>query len=189
MSAGYELDPVETITVGAVGEPGARTFYLQARRGDVVVSLLMEKGQVAALAQQLDELLGRLEEEAPSDPTAVDEEAPALSEPVTHEFRVGAMALGYDEDRDLILLQCEEIGSESEEEAEEEAAENILEDAPQGVAARFWGRRTQMQALARRGHEIVAAGRPTCRMCGGPIDPEGHFCPASNGHKKTDGFG
>ena len=49
---------------------------------------------------------------------------------------------------------------------------------------RFWVTPAQIRAFGIRGQELVAAGRPTCAMCGQPIDPEGHFCPRRNGHKK-----
>jgi uncharacterized repeat protein (TIGR03847 family) len=176
-----ELDPVERVTAAAVGEPGNRSFYLQARKDDLVVSLLLEKQQVALLATHIDDLLARVgvpEEGAGPDPDALD-----LEEPVSPEFRIGRIGLGYDDDRDLVLLQCDEFEPEDETEEGEEAAEIVGREDLGRV--RMWATREQMHALARRGEREVAGGRPVCSMCGQPIDPAGHFCPRSNGHREV----
>jgi uncharacterized repeat protein (TIGR03847 family) len=175
MSTQIELDPVTRITTGAVGEPGGRTFYLQARKDDVVVSLLMEKQQVALLTMHIDQLLERVG--APSQ----EMEPLDLEEPIESTFRIGRIGLGYDEDRQLVLVQCEEFVPEEDEMGEDFVARD---DEPGRV--RLWATREQMQALARRGEQEVAAGRPICPMCGDPMDPEGHFCPRSNGHREID---
>lgn len=165
-----ELDAVDRITVGAVGEPGHRTFYLQARQGDLMVTVIVEKQQVELLSASVVDILTRLGKEVEESP-----ELPMdLEEPLIPEWRVGRLALGYAEDRDMVLLEAEELLPEDEEE-EAEAAQ-----------VRFWATREQMLALARHGAEVCAAGRPTCELCGGPIDPEGHLCPALNGHGELD---
>jgi len=175
VSEPIELDPVTRITAAATGEPGQRTFYLQARDDETVVSLLLEKQQVAMLSLHVDELLDRIGG-APTetDPSVPDPSSLDLEEPVVPAFRVGQIGLGYDEARDLVLLQCEEYVPEDEE------AEPVLADPGR---VRLWATRAQVYALARRGEREVAGGRPTCRMCGEPIEPEGHFCPRSNGHR------
>jgi uncharacterized repeat protein (TIGR03847 family) len=175
MTDSIELDPVSRITAASQGEPGSRTFYLQARNDDTVISLLLEKQQVAMLSLHVDELLdriGRMPSE--DDPAVPDPESLDLEEPVLPSFRVGQIGLGYDEARDLVLVQCEEYVSE------EEGAEEVVADPGQ---VRLWATRAQVYALARRGEREVASGRPVCRMCGEPLDPEGHFCPRSNGHR------
>lgn len=177
MSARIELDPVGRITAASIGEPGQRAFYLQARKDDVLVSLLLEKQQVALLSMHVDELLERVgapdaEGEGVPDPGALD-----LEEPVTPEFRVGQIGLGYDEARDLVLVQCDEYVP-----TEEEGAEQVPTEEPGRV--RLWATRAQMLALARRGETEVASGRPVCPMCGESMDPDGHFCIRSNGHRK-----
>lgn len=174
MSSSIELDPVTRITAASVGEPGSRAFYLQARKEDVLVSLLIEKQQVALLAMHADQLLERIGAPASDDPSVPDPDALDLEEPVVPEFRIGQIGLGYDDARDLVLLQCEEYVPE--EESEDRG------DEPGRV--RLWTTRAQLYALARRGEREVASGRPTCRMCGEPIEPEGHFCPRSNGHRQ-----
>lgn len=172
MSEPIELDPVARIVAASVGEPGARTFYLQARKGDVVVSLLLEKQQVAMLSMHIDELLERVGSPEAADP---DPDALALEEPITPVFRVGQIGLGYDEGRDMVLLQCDEYVSEDDDEPS---------DDPGRV--RLWATRAQALALARRGEQEVASGRPICSMCGEAMEPGGHFCIRSNGHRKVD---
>jgi len=176
-----ELDPVERVTTAAVGEPGRRSFYLQARKDDVLVSLLLEKQQVALLASHIDDLLERVgvpEGGAGPDPNALD-----LEEPITPEFRIGRIGLGYDDDRDLVLVQCDEFEPEDETEEGADAGEVVERDDLGRV--RLWATREQMHALARRGEREVAGGRPVCSMCGQAIDPGGHFCPRSNGHREV----
>jgi uncharacterized repeat protein (TIGR03847 family) len=170
-----ELDPVDRVTAAAVGEPGARTFYLQARKDDVVVSMILEKQQVALLSAHIDELLERVgvPDGGEPDPSSLD-----LEEPVVAQFRIGRIGLGYDEDRDLVLLQCDEFVPEPDEDEEP-----MFEADPSQV--RLWATRGQIAALARRGEREVEGGRPICSMCGQPIEADGHFCPRSNGHSEV----
>lgn len=168
-----ELDPVDRVTAAAVGEPGQRSFYLQARKGDVLVSLLLEKQQVALLAAHIEELLERVGE--PEAGTEPDPDALDLEEPLVPEFRIGRIGLGFDQDRDLVLVQCDEFVAEAEEGEEEPTSEDA-------GRVRLWATRGQMASLARRGEQEVEAGRPVCSMCGQSMDPDGHFCPRSNGH-------
>jgi uncharacterized repeat protein (TIGR03847 family) len=179
MTTRIELDPVARVTAAAVGEPGQRTFYLQARSDDVLVSLLLEKQQVALLAAHIDELLERVgaPDTVDPDPSVLD-----LEEPVLPSFRVGRIGIGYDEGRDLVLLQCDEFVPEPPEDEEDEPVEIAEEDLGQ---VRLWVTRAQAHALARRGENEVAGGRPLCPMCGEAMDPEGHFCPRSNGHREV----
>jgi uncharacterized repeat protein (TIGR03847 family) len=164
-----ELDPVDRITVGAVGEPGERTFFLQARRGTDVVTIVVEKQQVQLLAATVVDMLSRLGADVS---TEVETGEMELEQPLVPEWRAGRIAVGYEEDRDLFMLEAEE--AEDEEEEEEEESELAGQ-------ARFWATRDQMLALARHGIAVAAAGRPTCEFCGNPMDPEGHVCPAMNG--------
>lgn len=164
-----ELERVDRITADAIGEPGHRTFYLQARAGERLVSVLVEKEQVQLLAASVLEVLSRLDLETATG-TVGDL---SLEEPVEPEFRAGRLSIGYDEERDLILLEIEELTAEEEEGEEAEPA-----------TLRLWATREQMLALSSHGADIAARGRPKCELCGNPIDPEGHACPATNGHKK-----
>jgi uncharacterized repeat protein (TIGR03847 family) len=172
-----ELDPVDRITAGAIGEPGQRVFYIQGRQGDRLVTVLVEKQQVELLSASLVEVLARAGKETGEGPV---EEEMSLEEPVVPEWRAGRLSIGYDEDRDLILLEAEEYVPEDEDaEAEEER--------PVGDPGRvrFWASREQALALARHSAAVCAAGRPRCELCGNPIDPEGHICPALNGHREV----
>lgn len=169
-----ELDPVDRITVGAVGEPGERTFFLQARRGTDLVTIVVEKQQVQLLAATLVDMLSRLGDDVS---TEVETGEMELEQPLVPEWRAGRIAVGYEEDRDLFMLEAEEAEDEDEEEKEE----------PELVGqARFWATRDQMLALARHGIIVAAAGRPTCEFCGNPMDPEGHVCPAMNGQGRLE---
>lgn len=177
-----ELDRVDRITAGAVGEPGERTFYLQARQGPSLVTFLVEKQQVELLAASVIEILDRVgrETEAEPEPEASKMELETPLEPL---WRVGRLAIGYEEDRDLILLQLDELieGEEGEEE-EEEPEEVDEDDEPRGARVRMWATPEQMLALARHAIEVASRGRPRCEFCGNPMDPDGHTCPAMNGH-------
>ena len=171
----FDLNPISHITAGAVGEPGNRTFYIQARQGSQLVTLLCEKQQVAALALGVEQLLEQLAEKDPDLAQTIDmvlDVDMELEEPLAPVFRVGQMGLGYDEERNLLVLVAQELLPEGE-------------DPSTASSARFWGTSAQMRTMARHAQEVVASGRPTCLLCGAPIDPEGHFCPRRNGHART----
>lgn len=170
-----EVDPVERITVGAVGEPGDRTFYLQARGAGRLVTILLEKQQVQVLSDTVVHVLSQM-----GRASEVEDDSPAddmsLEQPLDPDWRADRLAVGYEEDRDLVLLEAAELVPGLEEDDEE-----LVE----GEQARFWATPEQMIALARQGAAVCAAGRPQCRYCGNPIDAEGHLCPAMNGHSEV----
>ena len=153
-----ELDPVTHITAGAVGQPGHRTFYVQAERRSERVDLICEKEQVQALADAIDEMAQNLEQEfgltRPTDPT-VDDAAMAIKEPVDPLFRVGAMGLGYDANRDRILLVAQEALGEDEERDPREAR-FFATRAPDGSPESLRPRSHRPRPLAREGR---TAGR------------------------------
>ncbi len=167
----YDFDPVDRITTGTVGPPGQRTFYLQARRGTNLISLVVEKEQVKALAEAVEQLLENLSEKNPLLSTADDMLGfanMALEEPIEETFRVGQLGLGYDEAREVMVIIAQELGSGEEGEELE--------------TVRLTFSREQGRGLAQYGAEIVSRGRPRCPQCGEPMNPEGHFCPKKNGH-------
>lgn len=168
----YDLEPVSFITADAIGPPGRRTFYLQASQERTVVSLIIEKEQARALAESLDQLLEALKERYPKRPGPIEpvDYDMGLLKPIDSLWRVGQMGLGYDEETDLIVLIAQELMFEDEELREPEAV-------------RFAATREQMQALSEHAAWVVEQGRPECPLCGNPIDPDGHFCPPSNGHR------
>jgi uncharacterized repeat protein (TIGR03847 family) len=189
VSRSFELPEVDWATVGTVGTPGQRTFYLQARQGDQLITLKLEKQQVAAMAQFLGEILSDLP--VPSD--IPDDAALNLAEPVLAEWPVGGLQLAYDSTADRIVILAEELRPEDDEsettaggDPEDEAIESFLggdEPDPDRGVGRLGLTRTQAAGIVRRGWELVNAGRPTCTLCGHPMDPEGHSCPRTNGHR------
>jgi uncharacterized repeat protein (TIGR03847 family) len=167
----YNFDPADRVTTGAVGQPGSRTFFLQARRGRERISLVVEKEQVQALAEAIEQLLENLTEQNPLLSTPEDLIAftnMALEEPLEETFRVGRLGLGYDEGRDLLVIIAQELGGE-------ETAQEELD------VARITMTREQARALGREGTEIVTRGRPRCPQCGEPMNTSGHFCIKKNG--------
>jgi uncharacterized repeat protein (TIGR03847 family) len=170
----FDLKPCSRLTIGTVGPAGQRTFYLQGIQGRQVVSLLIEKQQAQALAIGIDELLEEVEKQYPLDrePEQVRRDLP-LIDPIHSRFRVGRLGLGYDAEEDLLVIFAQEQLDE------EEAARR------DPAVGRFWASREQMAALSEQAKRTAAAGRPICALCGNPIDPEGHFCPPSNGHASS----
>ena len=170
-----ELDPVDRITADAVGPAGERTFYLQARKGPDLVTVVVEKQQVQLLSSSILEILARIGKETGPGP---GEEEMDLEEPVEPLWRAGRLSIGYLDDRDLLLLEIEELVGEGE--GEEEQPEELQEH--EGERLRLWATPEQMLSLSRHGAAVVARGRPACQFCGNPMDPLGHVCPAMNGH-------
>ncbi|MDQ6798528.1 MAG: DUF3090 domain-containing protein [Actinomycetota bacterium] len=169
MSTSFEIPEVDALTTDAIGPPGQRVFYLQARQGTQVVSLRLEKTQVAALVTYLGTLLSDLP--TPDDmPTEMD-----LVEPVVAEWVVGSLGVSYDEDADRVVLVAEEMVDE----------DSAADEGGDAARARITATRAQIAALAQRGAEVVEAGRPPCPLCGQPMNPEGHMCIRLNGHRQT----
>lgn len=178
MSSSFDLPSVDRITVGTVGEPGNRTFFIQAREDSLVVSLKVEKGQVAALAERLGDLLHENPASSPiPDPSELD-----LEEPTLAEFVVGSLGLSFSTDDDRVVIVCEELVMVDPDEDDLDDDEDD-EDVPRGAVARFGLTRGQAAALAMRGATLVATGRAACPLCGYPLDPRGHVCPKTNGHR------
>jgi uncharacterized repeat protein (TIGR03847 family) len=184
MSRSFELPEVQWATVGTVGPPGQRTFYLQARQDDQLITLKLEKQQVAAIAQYLGEILSDL----PVPETVPDDAAMALAEPVLAEWAVGGLQLAYDSTADRIIILAEEIGNAPEEEGAEDSdipvsLSELGEPGDERGVGRLSLTRPLAAAIVRRGWDLVSSGRPNCALCGHPIDPEGHSCPRTNGHR------
>ncbi len=172
MARQIELNPASHITVGTIGPPGQRIFYLQGSRGIQTVSLVIEKEQAIVLANSFNSLLEELEKRYPRPSTEMDDTVwldMRLREPVDPLFRVGNMGVGYNEESDQIVLVAYELVAEEEDED------------PDVVS--FWVTRTQIVTFIKHAYEVVRAGRPICGNCGQPIDADGHFCPNRNGHR------
>jgi uncharacterized repeat protein (TIGR03847 family) len=168
-----DVDPCDHITADAIGKPGQRVFYIQAYQDERTITVLIEKAQLQSLAIGIEQFLSQISQQNPDLEEAsgdYQDERMRINPPVDPLFRVGEIGLGYDKDRDRVVVFTKEL---------------LAEDAdPESAAVvRFWASRTQVRALARWGAEVVTHGRPICPQCGQPMEPEGHFCPKKNGHK------
>ena len=195
----YIFDPPERFITGTVGDPGDRTFFLQAREGGRVVSVVLEKVQVAVLAERLGELLGELErrglDSPPTPPTpptpttsvtppaetpvAANEDTGPLDEPLIEAFRAGSLTLGWDQDADLVLVEAR-AQDEDGEGVDPDDDDDEDEDGPDLLRVRMTA--DAARAFVARAARVVAGGRPPCPLCGAPLDPRGHICPRRNGH-------
>jgi uncharacterized repeat protein (TIGR03847 family) len=161
VSPALDLGDLDRFTVGTEGPVGKRTFLLQCRSGSTVVTLKAEKQQVSVLAEYLDRLLADLDR-----PEGLPEDLD-LEEPTEPHWVIGTLGVSYDDSLDRIVLVAEELVAENEE----------------GDMARFTVTRSQAAAFAMRAATLVESGRPPCPFCGGPLDPSGHQCPRTNGHR------
>lgn len=169
----HGFDWPDRVVVGAVGEPGSRTFYLQARAGNRVVTVAIEKEQSALLAEKIDEILDELMDRQ-GNPVSVPAVTPIelvdndpLEQPVDAEFRTGVMSLGWDPSTAQVVIEAYPlvlVDDEAIEQADIEPAEMLVVRIPVGTA----------RAFAKRTLEVVGAGRPICPLCGTPMDPDGH---------------
>ncbi|MBI1881538.1 MAG: DUF3090 family protein [Chloroflexi bacterium] len=167
-----DFNPVSRITIGSIGPPGQRVFLLQASQGTTMITLKIEKEQAMVLASSVIELLEELDEKYPRAQSKFDKPLSSdlmLREPMEPAFAIGQIGLGYDQGQDLIVLVVQEIE---------------FEGLEKPATARFWATRAQIQALSDHTLEVASRGRPICPLCDSPMDPEGHFCPRSNGHEK-----
>jgi uncharacterized repeat protein (TIGR03847 family) len=177
----FLFDPVERFVVGTVGIPGERTFFVQARTGSRLVSVSLEKAQVAAIA---DRVLQILREIRLSEPLTVIERVgyddQPLESPIDEEFRVGVIGLAYVSDRRLIEIDLQAITDSDN--ADDELLE--IDTSSEQDILRVLMTLGYAESFAKRANTVVAAGRTPCPFCGGPIDPNGHLCPRSNGYRR-----
>lgn len=200
----FLFDRPDRFVAGTVGQPGERTFYLQASHGGRTVSVSLEKSQVAVLADRMDELLTEVaqrslgeEEQAPArsrepvvravlaalsedaDEIAAVDDIDPLATPVEEEFRVGAMGLAWDGDGEAVVVEAVAGG---EEPVDEDAILSDTEDGPDALRVRITP--TAARAFIARARRVIAAGRPACPLCALPLDPTGHICPRQNGYRR-----
>lgn len=174
----------ERFVAGTVGEPGQRTFFLQAREGQRVTSVALEKEQVTALAERVDDLLDELVRVSGGDsrvPAVAPQEMvdpDPLEQPIEQEFRVGTMTLAWDGESEQVVLEIfslEEGADEAEPDDDEAEPDEVLEVHLSATVARVF---------AKRALTVVSAGRPPCPFCGNPLDQGGHICPRANGFRR-----
>ncbi len=201
----HNFDQPDRFVAGTVGEPGQRTFFLQAREGNRVTTVALEKQQVSVLAERVDLLLDEALRRSGGD-VAIPAVAPAglgdqdpLDLPIVEEFRVGTITLSWDSDEGRVVIelfpvtdetvvmesfdedededddQSPGVGAEVEIEVEVEASEVLIVKLEPAYA----------RAFVRRALSVVSAGRPPCQFCGNPIDPDGHLCPRANGFRRV----
>ncbi|MEU4221406.1 DUF3090 domain-containing protein [Actinoplanes sp. NPDC026623] len=193
----HAFEPPERFVAGTVGEPGDRTFFLQARGGGRVVSVALEKVQVSLLAEKLEELLTeagrRFGVDLPEVPVLAINDNEPLDTPVDEEFRVGTLGLAFDVDTTTVVIEAIEAG---ESDAEVELGDDDDDDGPidddddddepdddlDRLRVRLTPEATR--AFIDRARRVVAAGRPPCPLCGQPLDPAGHLCPRHNGYHR-----
>ncbi|GAB2589900.1 DUF3090 domain-containing protein [Kribbella endophytica] len=182
----HSYDDPDRFVAGTVGEPGARTFFLQARAGTRLTSVACEKEQVMALAERLDVMLDEVARRFDREPvalTGVDDTDP-LEQPIEEEFRAGTMTLAWEADAERVVIEVFAVvtGDQAElEEADPVAAALESEDSEVFIVRIS---EEQARGFARRAVALVASGRPSCPFCGRPIDPEGHICPRANGYRR-----
>jgi uncharacterized repeat protein (TIGR03847 family) len=182
----HSYDPPERFVAGTVGEPGQRTFFLQARAGNRMTSVALEKQQVSVLATRIEELLDEVMNASDSAVPAMApldlEDSEPLEQPIDEEFRAGTMTLSWDAEDERVVVEVFPYSEEAvaapdqpEEEIEEpEPEELFVVRLPAGLA----------RAFSKRAQAVVAAGRQPCPFCGGPVDPAGHLCPRANGFRR-----
>jgi uncharacterized repeat protein (TIGR03847 family) len=170
-----ELDDVDGLGAGAVGEPGQRAFYIQARTEETQLTVLVEKEQVALLAAEAVAFLDKIADDYPELPFDIPSTQSVLREPTVPLFRARLIGLGFDPERELVLLELRERAED-----DDEVTEVDVDEDDEGYVARIYATRAQVRAMAARGVEAVAGGRPPCPLCEQPMDPSGHRCPRWN---------
>src|SRR5258708_1621182 len=182
----YTYDPPERFVAGTVGQPGERTFYLQASGNGRVTSVALEKVQVSRLAERLDELLddelrnsGGQSSVPAAAPVSLADDGP-LDLPLLEEFRVGVIALAWDAEMERVVIEAQE---ESETPVEY-LSDDVPEDGPGVLRVRITA--GAARAFSQRALQLVSQGRPPCPLCGLPLDATGHICPRQNGHRVSN---
>jgi uncharacterized repeat protein (TIGR03847 family) len=206
----FDYDPPERFVAGTVGEPGSRTFFLQARSGARLVSVALEKTQVSILAERVDELLDEVLRRSggsapvPAMAPADAEDNEPLETPIEEEFRVGAMSLAWEVEAQRVVIECYSEGLTPEDDTGDDDDDAVGEGDPtpgaatdppsdpvaepeaeeDGAVLRVSLTGAAARAFSKRALAVVAAGRPPCPFCTGPLDPDGHICPRANGYRR-----
>jgi uncharacterized repeat protein (TIGR03847 family) len=176
------FDPVERFVAGTVGQPGERTFFIQARHGSRLISVSCEKSQVQALADRLTYMVREIKQ---SDPTVVltrlmRDDGP-LETPIEEEFRVGVIGIAFDDSRQLIQIDLQAVSESDQEEPDFIDVDDLSGDQD---ILRVLISPSVADQFSKRALSVVNAGRQPCPFCGGPIDLRGHLCPRANGYRR-----
>ena len=185
----HGFDPPERFVAGSVGPPGQRTFFLQAREGERVVSIALEKQQVEVLSERIDELLDDVMSQQPDAgvpavaPFALEDSEP-LEQPIEEEFRAGTMTLSWDPETHRVVVEVFPF-TEAAVVSPDQLGEDLEEPEPEEI---FLVRITAgaARAFVQRASAVLGAGRPSCPFCGNPVDPDGHLCVRMNGFRRRD---
>ena len=170
---------LDRFTVGTVGLPGERTFYIQIRSGNTLLSFSLEKSQVALLAERLRHMVKEIKATNPLlTHNDRSRDSLPLETPIEDEFRIGSMALFFDADTEMIQLDLRELNQNSDEELEDDDLDEDIE------IARLFITITQALTFSARSELILSAGRAQCPFCGFPINPSGHICARANGYRR-----
>jgi uncharacterized repeat protein (TIGR03847 family) len=176
----HVFDYPERFVAGTVGSPGERTFFLQARQGQRIVTVSLEKEQVSLLAERLNDLLDQVSH---AEGVLTEYFGPAdlepLDNPIAEEFRVGTLALGWNSNSGQVIIEAHAITDSLEDVPD---LEEDSEDGPDAIRVRIHG--SYARGFAQRALAVVAAGRPSCPLCEHPLDARGHVCPRANGYRR-----
>lgn len=194
----FQFDSPDRFVVGTVGEPGDRTFFLQARDSRQLTSVILEKEQVSVLAERVDVMLDEIVRRTggissvPASAPAGSEDHEPLEQPIIEEFRVDSMTLSWDGDNERVIVAAyapsdSPVGDDAE--AGDDAADpsdgapSLTDPDRDALIVRLTG--SEARAFAQRAQAVVAAGRPPCPLCGLPLDADGHICPRQNGYRRS----
>jgi uncharacterized repeat protein (TIGR03847 family) len=199
----HNFEQPDRFVAGTVGEPGQRTFFLQAREGTRTTSVALEKQQVSVLAERVDLLLDEALRRSGGDvaipavaPVGIGDQEP-LDLPIVEEFRVGTITLSWDTDEGRVVIELfpvtdetvvmqsyddEADGTPGEPGGDDEVEIEVEVEASEVLVVKL--EPAYARAFVRRAMSVVSAGRPPCQFCGNPIDPDGHLCPRANGFRR-----
>ncbi|WP_020522125.1 DUF3090 family protein [Catelliglobosispora koreensis] len=188
----FAFEPPERFVAGTVGPPGERTFYLQARGGGRLISVVLEKVQVSLLAEKLEELLAEAHQrfalELPA-PSADPPDNEPLESPVDEEFRVGTLGLAFDVEDNSVIIEAIATDDTAEFDTETDDGAELGEDEAPTISDDLDRLRVRLtpagvRDFIDRARRVIAAGRPPCPLCGQPLDSSGHLCPRHNGYHR-----
>ena len=197
----HNFEQPDRFVAGTVGEPGQRTFFLQAREGTRITSVALEKQQVSVLAERVDLLLDEALRRSGGDvtipavaPVGVGDQEP-LDLPIVEEFRVGTITLSWDSDEGRVVIELFPVTDETvvmqsydeDEDASGDTPDDDVEIEVEVEASEVLVVKLEpayARAFVRRAMSVVSAGRAPCQFCGNPIDPDGHLCPRANGFRR-----